>query len=271
MYWISIKTGWRDDPDYMGCSRSARLSFHEIIFLCARKETAILNMTPKQVAGMLGLSADEAESDINELLDAGLIEQTEESQLFVPSIADEINKFLESRNATKSRVDKWRKEKAAKTLPNTDDTKSCNALQTRYVTPDNDDVTRYERTSKVKLSKDDGEQPSKNQSEQKPPPAAESEFVKLWREWTLHTGQIAPTFKAKIDEVVTELDVWRDTLTFGARNRKITHTNAGLDWALTNYKTGAAQKRAAATPTNKPAAQMPNKKMLLNGVEVYVN
>lgn len=253
MYWISIKTGWRDDSDYMGCSRSARLSFHELVFLCARKETATLNMTPKQVAGMLGLSVDEAESDINELLDAGLIERTDESQIFIPSIADEINKFLEARSATKSRVDKWRKEKAEKTPPNTDDTKACNALQTRYVTPEGNDVTRYERTSKVKSSevKDGGEQPPKTPSEQKPPPAAESEFVNLWREWTLHTGAIAPTFKARIDEAVSDIDVWRDTLSFGAANRKIPHGNNGLDWALSNYKSGITQKRAQALSANK--------------------
>ena len=275
MYWISIKTSWRDDADYMGCSRSARLSFHELVFLCARKETATLNMTPKQVAGMLGLSSDEAESDINELLDAGLIERTEESQLFISSIADEINKFLESRSATKSRVDKWRKEKAAKTMPNTEDAEVSNALQTRYITPDSSDVTRYERTSKVKLSKvkDDGEQPSKTPSEQKPPPAAESEFVNLWREWTLHTGSLPPAFKERIDEAVKDIDVWRDTLSFGAANRKIPHGGTGLDWALTNYKSGIAQKKAllaGKTNGSKPTAQMPSKKMLLNGVEVYI-
>lgn len=276
MYWISIKTGWRDDSDYMGCSRSARLSFHELVFLCARKETATLNMTPKQVAGMLGLSADEAESDINELLDAGLIERTDESQIFIPSIADEINKFLESRSATKSRVDKWRKEKAEKTPPNTDDTKACNALQTRYVTPEGNDVTRYERTSKVKSSevKDGGEQPPKTPSKQKPPAAAEDEIIKLWIEWA-NAKNVAPTFKQRILETVNDIEVWRDTLTFGAKNRKIEHTNTSLDWALSNYKTGISQKRAQALLANKtngskPAAQMPNKKMLLNGVEVYI-
>ena len=259
----------------MGCSRSARLSFHELVFLCARKETATLNMTPKQVAGMLGLSADEAESDINELLDAGLIERTDESQIFIPSIADEINKFLEARSATKSRVDKWRKEKAAKTPPNTDDTKASNALQTRYVTPEGNDVTRYERTSKVKSSevKDGGEQPPKTPSEQKPPPAAESEFVNLWREWTLHTGSLSPAFKERIDEAVNDIDVWRDTLSFGAANRKIPHGGTGLDWALANYKSGIAQKKAllvGKTNGSKPTAQMPKNKMMLNGVEVYI-
>ena len=285
MYWISIKTSWRDDADYMGCSRSARLSFHELVFLCARKETATLNMTPKQVAGMLGLSADEAESDINELLDAGLIERTDESQIFIPSIADEINKFLESRSATKSRVDKWRKEKAAKTPPNTDDTKACNALQTRYVTPDSsdvtryvtpegNDVTRYERTSKVKLSEvKDGEQPPKTPSEQKPPPAAESEFVNLWREWTLHTGSLSPAFKERIDEAVNDIDVWRDTLSFGAANRKIPHGGTGLDWALTNYKSGIAQKKALlAGKTNGSTGGRYADKIVpveVNGTKVY--
>lgn len=267
MYWISVKTGWRDDADYMGCSRSARLTFHELVFLCGRKETATLNMNDKQIAAMLGISISEAQSDITELLDAGLIERTTEDQIFIPAIADEINKFLESRNATKERVDKWRKNKAT--------TKASNSDVTRYNDVTNaDGVTRYERTSKVKLSKvkDDGEI-AKNSSEQKPAAAAaESEFVKLWREWTIHTGPIAPTFKARIDETVTDLEVWRDTLTFGAKIRRVKHTNNGLDWALANYKTGIAQKRAAGMQTNghAPLTTMPKRKIMVEGVEVYI-
>lgn len=142
-----------------------------------------------------------------------------------------------------------------------------------HVNTCNNNKFHANEVNEKEVNEDEGNK-KKFLSEQKPPAAAaESEFVKLWREWTIHTGPIAPTFKARIDETVTDLEVWRDTLTFGAKNRRVKHTNDGLDWALANYKTGIAQKRAAGMQTTKPfaAAATPKKKMFIEGVEVYVN
>lgn len=135
------------------------------------------------------------------------------------------------------------------------------------------DETRLDETRLDETRRDETIDAGKN-SESKKPAAAEDEIIKLWIEWA-NAKNVAPTFKQRIIETVNDIEVWRDTLTFGAKNRKIEHTNTSLDWALSNYKTGISQKRAQALLANKtngskPAAQMPNKKMLLNGVEVYI-
>lgn len=116
----------------------------------------------------------------------------------------------------------------------------------------------------------------KNDQPKSEPAAAEPESIKLWREWTLHTGKIAPTFFERLTNEVKDIDVWADTLAFGAKNRKIAHTNTGLDWALTNYKTGVAQKRANALTKNQSGGnnvvgKYADKlvKTEIDGVEVY--
>jgi hypothetical protein len=147
-------------------------------------------------------------------------------------------------------------------------------MQLHVNTCNNNKFHANEVNKEKEVNEDEGNK-KKFLSEQKPAAAAaaaESEFVKLWREWTIHKGPIAPTFKARIDETVTDLEVWRDTLTFGAKNRRVKHTNDGLDWALSNYKTGIAQKRAAGMQTNghAPLTTMPKRKIMVEGVEVYI-
>lgn len=287
MYWVTIKTELRDSPEYTACSRSARLSYYELMILCGRKETDTLNMTTKQVAAMLGISIAQAEADLNELVEAALIERNDEGQIKFPDMTEQVGKLTEKREAARKRVDEYR-EKSKRQPPTSGKDAETHGNQDGNTLPvsgnnTNDDcnnyVTRYERTSKVKkskvkLSKDDaGKKIAPPKIE---PAAAEPESIKLWRDWTLHTGKIAQSFLERLTTEVKDIEVWADTLAFGAKNRKIAHTNTGLDWALTNYKTGIAQKRANALPKNQSnSSNIVGKyadklvKTEIDGVEVY--
>lgn len=161
MYWITIDTGLRDNPEYMACSRSARLTYYELMGLCGRKETDALNMTAKQVGGMLGISATEANSDLTELIEAGLVQRNDEGQLILPDMTAQIDKLNEKRDADKRRQDDYKRRQQAQTHgPKPDNTQTEaesqpeNARVTHDSHTENEQITAGKQTSKVKISKD---------------------------------------------------------------------------------------------------------------------
>lgn len=133
--------------------------------------------------------------------------------------------------------------------------------------------TRLDETRRDKTRQDENIDAGENLKIQKPA-AAEDEIIKLWIEWA-NAKNVAPTFRQRILEAVNDIDVWRDTLTFGAKNRKIEHSNKGLDWALSNYATGVSQKRAQALLANKTNGSTSGKyadkivPVEVNGTKVY--
>jgi len=204
---------------------------------------------------MLGISIAQAEADLNELVEATLIERNDEGQIKFPDMTEQVGKLTEKREAARKRVDEYR-EKSKKQPPTSgkdiethdnQDGKALPASGNNTNDDCNNDVTRYERTSKVKISK---EKLSKDvvvaNEKQKPPttpPPPDSEQVKLWRQWA-KAQKIAPTFADRINETVNDLEAWKETLVFGAKYRKIPHSNAGLDWALQNYSQNISKREA---------------------------
>lgn len=130
----------------------------------------------------------------------------------------------------------------------TDDVTEMSHRDTKKMSRSDVTVTEKEKEKEEEEEKDRDKK--KFVTEEKFPAAAEDEIIKLWIEWA-NAKNVAPTFRQRILEAVKDIDVWRDTLTFGAKNRKIEHTNTSLDWALSNYKSGITQKRAQALSVNK--------------------
>lgn len=272
-HWCKLQTALLNDHRLTKLPCEAQLAYYKLLHIAAICDAggALIEadgepVTLDTVAHYMRKDESVCRANIETLRRAGMVIFGDNKELIVTEYSSEKDTTATERKRAE------RERKRTEKKPPTDDldddkyivTAACHGdMSRRHVT-----VTETETETETDEKRD-----KKNSSEQKPAAAAaESEFVKLWREWTIHTGPIAPTFKARIDETVTDLEVWRDTLTFGARNRRVKHTNDGLDWALSNYKTGIAQKRAAGMQTNGHAllTAMPKKKIMVEGVEVYI-
>lgn len=209
---------------------------------------------------MLGISIAQAEADLNELVEAALIERNDEGQIKFPDMTEQVGRLTDKREAARKRVDEYReKSKKQPSTRNSDtgsqDNRDSNTLPAACNNTNDDcnnHVTRYERTSKEEKSKEEKSKVKKskdvvvaNEKQNPPttPPPPDSEQVKLWRQWA-KAQKIAPTFADRINETVNDLEAWKETLVFGAKYRKIPHSNAGLDWALQNYLQNISKREA---------------------------
>ena len=201
------------------------------------------------------MDEDGVSNDLQALTSIGMLNIDSTGVYSIPGIQQEHDKVNERREqvatAQAAYREKRRKSKGEKVNDYESITNQCVNDYESISNHTRLDETRRDETRLDETRRDETIDAGKNSESKKPPPAAESEFVNLWREWTLHTGSLSPAFKERIDEAVNDIDVWRDTLSFGAANRKIPHGNNGLDWALSNYKSGITQKRAQALLANK--------------------
>lgn len=132
----------------------------------------------------------------------------------------------------------------AQTLANDEQVITCNSMQphvnaSNYMLNIKESKLSESKLNEVKEKNAVGV--SKTEPATTPPP--NSEFVELWIKWA-KAQKVAPSFADRINQSVCDLAAWEETLIFGAKWRKIPHSNAGLDWALQNYLQNISKREA---------------------------
>lgn len=239
----------------------------------------VFDLTIGDIAYLSSRQMDEdgVSNDLQALTSIGMLNIDGAGVYSIPGIRQEHDKVNERREQVATAQAAYREKRHKSKIEKVNDYESIsNQGVNDYESISNHtrlDETRLDETRRDETRRDETIDAGKN-SESKKPAAAEDEIIKLWIEWA-NAKNVAPTFRQRILEAVNDIDVWRDTLTFGAKNRKIEHSNKGLDWALSNYATGVSQKRAQALLANKTNGSTSGKyadkivPVEVNGTKVY--
>lgn len=248
-HWCKLKTDTINNETLFELPESAQLCYyklHAIAAMCDAGGALVKDdgspLTIKGLAFRLHSTEEATGYNIAALIRARLISQID-GIISLPDFECEAADYTNAERQRRFRESKKALQNVTEPVTVTPDENS-NGVTVTPVTPLRNTEEKRRDENRIDVAGKKNDQPKSD------PAAAEPESIKLWREWTLHTGKIAPTFFERLTNEVKDIDVWADTLAFGAKNRKIAHTNTGLDWALTNYKTGVAQKRANALTKN---------------------
>lgn len=210
----------------------------------------VFDLTIGDIAYLSSRQMDEdgVSNDLQALTSIGMLNIDSTGVYSIPGIQQEHDKVNERREQVATAQAAYREKRRKSKGEKVNDYESI----TNQCVNDYESISNHTRLDETRLDetrRDETIDAGKN-SESKKPAAAEDEIIKLWIEWA-NAKNVAPTFRQRILEAVKDIDVWRDTLTFGAKIRKIEHTNTSLDWALSNYRSGITQKRAQALSVNK--------------------
>ena len=210
----------------------------------------VFDLTIGDIAYLSSRQMDEdgVSNDLQALTSIGMLNIDSTGVYSIPGIQQEHDKVNERREQVATAQAAYREKRRKGKGEKVNDYESI----TNQCVNDYESISNHTRLDETRLDetrRDETIDAGKN-SESRKPAAAEDEIIKLWIEWA-NAKNVAPTFRQRILEAVKDIDVWRDTLTFGAKIRKIEHTNTSLDWALSNYKSGITQKRAQALSANK--------------------
>ena len=259
-HWCKLPAKHLDNEKLFELSESAQLCFYRLHHIATRADADgyLLNddgemLSVTNIAFRLHSTKPATEANLAELNRAGLI-IADATGICIPDFSCEAADLT---NAERQR--RFRERRALPTPTptvtnhpesnNNEQDSASNGVTITQVTPlCNTEEKRREEEEKRREEKKAAAAAKKPQSEKTATAATatlESEAVKIWQEWS-NAPKIAPSFADRINQNISDLDVWRETLIFGAKHFKIPHTNVGLDWAIQNYRQSVSKKRADA-------------------------